>query len=358
MFSELLNYMNKQTLTKLELFLHAMFWSIPTILIFRFDLIQVNELLIGKYMHLPMLVNTFLNILLVYLNIFFLYPAFIHKKLSLRQYWLIILIVVIFGAIIKAGICHAFCLYNFSRISDEVNFGTLIVIESLILGLLLFLSVLYCFIKEYFKNNLTNRKLAEEKLTMELKYLKAQINPHFLFNTLNNLYATAIKNNDYETATGITKLSQIMRYMLKDINEKEITLDKEIEYLKSYIDLQKMRFSETDDINIRFDVQGNPFDISVPPFLFIAFIENAFKYGINYKKKSFIDIHFEIRKNVFSFTISNSIHQQIEVQKHGVGLKNIRDRLLLLYPDNHKLEITDKNNIFHVLLEVNITKNR
>jgi LytS/YehU family sensor histidine kinase len=144
--------------------------------------------------------------------------------------------------------------------------------------------------------------------------------------------------------------------MLKDVNEKEIALDKEIEYLKSYIDLQKLRFSDTDDIDIRFNVRGNPFDSYVPPFLFIGFIENAFKYGINYKKNSFIDIHFEISKGSFCFSISNSIHRLHEIPQHGLGLKNIRDRLQLLYPEKYKLDINETNNIFTVVLEVNLNK--
>ena len=189
---------------------------------------------------------------------------------------------------------------------------------------------------------------------MELKYLKAQINPHFLFNTLNNLYSTAIKNNDFETATGITKLSQIMRYMLKDVNEKTIALDKEIEYLKSYIELEKLRFSETDDIDIRFNINGCPSDIFVPPLLFIGFVENAFKYGVDYKSKSFIFINFEIVENSFSFTISNSIHLTNQVNKNGVGLKNIRERLQLIYPGNYNLQITENGNVFNVLLSVNV----
>jgi LytS/YehU family sensor histidine kinase len=305
-------------------------------------------------MRLPFIINTLTNILLVYINIFLLYPAFLNKKLNHLKYWSVVFIVLLLGGLLKAVISQSFCIFYFSKISDEVPFGASVAVQSFILGLLLLISVLYCFIKGYLKSNLTNLRLSEEKSLMELKYLKAQINPHFLFNTLNNLYSTAIKNNDDDTATGIAKLSQIMRYMLKDVNEKTIALDKEIEYLKSYIELEKMRFSETDDIDIRFDIKGCPSDVFVPPFLFIGFVENAFKYGIYYKSKSFIFINFEIEEHSFSFAISNSVHQTYQVNKNGVGLKNVRERLQLAYPGKYNLQITDNGNVFNVLLSVNV----
>ena len=214
---------------------------------------------------------------------------------------------------------------------------------------------MFCIVKEWIKNKITERKLKEEKLSLELKYLKSQINPHFLFNTLNNLYSVALKNNDNETATGIAKLSHIMRFMLDDVNENMILLDKEINYLESYIALQRLRFSGKDDINISFDIQGDTANVKIPPFVFIVFIENAFKYGINYKKHSYINILFVLSDNTLRFNIKNSIHYTNEIQNSGIGLKNIKERLDLLYSGNYNLEITSDKNTFNIDLIIKLS---
>jgi LytS/YehU family sensor histidine kinase len=145
------------------------------------------------------------------------------------------IIIVVLISYIKVKIDTLFIQYYFSKApTDEFErFWLEIIVDSFFV----IQSVLYRIVKEWIKNKIIERKLVEEKLSLELKYLKSQINPHFLFNTLNNLYSVALKNNDNETATGITRLSHIMRFMLDDVNENMIPLDKEINYLTSYLDL-------------------------------------------------------------------------------------------------------------------------
>ena len=209
--------------------------------------------------------------------------------------------------------------------------------------------------KEWINKKIIERKLVEEKLSLELKYLKSQINPHFLYNTLNNLYSVALKNNDNETAAGITKLSNIMRFMLNEVDEKMILLEKEVGYLRSYIELQKLRFSEKDDVDINFEIEGDVSDIRIPPFIFIVFIENAFKYGINIRKHSFINIKFAVVNGELKFNIRNSIHHKNDLPDSGIGLSNIRERLKLLYQDKHNLEINSIDDIFNVDLVISLT---
>jgi LytS/YehU family sensor histidine kinase len=267
-------------------------------------------------------------------------------------------IIVLISGIIKCEINNLFSWYYFSKMFSILPFGELFYTELIIAAFFAIQSILYCAVKEWMKNKIIERKLVQEKLSLELKYLKSQINPHFLFNTLNNLYSVAMKNNDNETATGITKLSNIMRFMLDDVNENMIPLDKEINYLTSYLDLQRLRFSGKDDINISFDIQGDTTNVKIPPFIFIVFIENAFKYGINYKKHSFINIQLVIFNNTLRFNIKNSIHYTNELNSSGIGLKNIKERLELLYPDSYILEITSKNNIFNVDLSIRLSSKR
>jgi len=336
----------------IEVICHVLFWFIPTYLLIKYNLVALGQQLSNEYAYMPFIANTLFNILLVYSNIFFLFPAYTRKKLSRLQYASLMVIIVLISGIIKCEINNLFNWYYFSKMYSNVPLSELFYTELIIAAFFAIQSILYCAVKEWIKNSIVNRKLIEEKLTLELKYLKAQINPHFLFNTLNNLYSSALKNNDDETATGLTKLSEIMRYMLSDVNKNEITLEKEIDYLKSYVDLQKLRFSEKDDIIISFDIQGDTSTIKIPPFLFIVFIENAFKYGINFKKHSFINIRFEISKNELKFNIKNSVHYKNSTQKQGLGLKNIKERLELLYSDNHKLEIINENGTFNVDLDI------
>ena len=163
----------------------------------------------------------------------------------------------------------------------------------------------------------------------------------------------ALKNKDEETASGITKLSHLMRYMLSEVEENEILLEKEISYFRNYIDLQKLRFSEEDDIEINMHILGNPSGIKVPPFLFIVFIENAFKYGLIFKNHSFIHIQFDIADQLLQFQITNSVHKKTDIQKLGIGLANIHERLELLFPGNYQLDILEENNTFKVNLNFN-----
>jgi LytS/YehU family sensor histidine kinase len=144
-----------------------------------------------------------------------------------------------------------------------------------------------------------------------------------------------------------------MRFMLDESNDT-ILLNKEIEYLNSYIDLQKLRFSEKDDIRITFIIKGGTENIMIPPFLFIVFIENAFKYGINFKKPSFIDVQFEIDCESLKFHVKNSVHIKNETEKQGIGLVNVKERLKLLYKEDQSLKIINDIGTFNVDLIIKL----
>ncbi len=344
--------MNKRAGTAIEVICHVLFWVVPTYLIIRYNMMSFGELT-GDYYRMPLIISVLINIFLVYANIFILFPGYSRKKLSLPVYILILILLVAVLAILKVRIDSSYMFYYFSRIvsGEQHRIG----LEVLVNSFFAVQSVLYCIVKEWIINRRTERRLREEKLSFELKFLKAQINPHFLFNTLNNLYSVALKNNDEETAKGITKLSHMMRFMLDGVNENLIPLENEINYLASYIDLQKLRFSEQDDVDINFIVIGDIADIKIPPYVFIVFIENAFKFGIDYKKHSFVDIKFEISHNKLRFNIRNSIHKAVDAQNPGIGLKNIRGRLDLLYPGSYNLEIVSENDIFNLDLSIRLS---
>ena len=226
--------MDKRNRTYIEIICHILFWVIPTYCIIKYNLMNYRDLT-GETFPMPLIVSVLINILLVYSNMFILFPAYSHKRLNLLRYSFVMIIIVVLISYIKVKIDTLFIQYYFSKApTDEFErFWLEIIVDSFFV----IQSVLYRIVKEWIKNKIIERKLVEEKLSLELKYLKSQINPHFLFNTLNNLYSVALKNNDNETATGITRLSHIMRFMLDDVNENMIPLDKEINYLTSYLDL-------------------------------------------------------------------------------------------------------------------------
>lgn len=177
----------------------------------------------------------------------------------------------------------------------------------------------------------------------ELASLRAQINPHFLFNALNSLYATALNENSEKTADGIQKLGDMMRFMLQENNLDRIPLDKEIEYLRNYIQLQRMRIDETHDIAIRVTIQEPNRPLYVAPMLLTPFVENAFKHGISLRAHSWIHITLTLDDTRLYLKVHNSRHAKAtndpEETKPGVGLDNVRKRLDLIYPGRYQLDV-------------------
>jgi two-component system, LytTR family, sensor kinase len=200
------------------------------------------------------------------------------------------------------------------------------------------------------------KELEKEKLNSELAFLKNQISPHFFFNTLNNIYSLIGINTD-DSQKAVLTLSKMMRYLLYDSEKGETKLSNEIEFMNNYIDLMKLRMSDKIKLSVSFPETYE--DVSLPPLLFISLIENAFKHGISYREKSFIDIALEAASDEITFHCSNSIVKPIDDSPNnnsGIGLENLRKRLNLLFPGRHVIQIDNKESIFRVLVKIAITK--
>jgi len=214
--------------------------------------------------------------------------------------------------------------------------------------------------KGWFKLSEANHQLSQlqkEKIETELKALKGQINPHFLFNSMNSIYSLAL-NRSEKTPEIILKLSDIMRYIIYEANTDFVDLSKEINYLKDYIDLQKLR---TDNrASIQFEINGALDNIRVAPLLFFPLVENSFKHGIKGATgKSFVTINLQISDNLVKFIIENNkgITDNVEKKEYkGIGLDNVKKRLEMTYPDKHELSITNTDDIFKVELTINYIK--
>jgi hypothetical protein len=202
------------------------------------------------------------------------------------------------------------------------------------------------------QNEKQRKELEKEKLHSELAFLKNQVSPHFFFNTLNNIYS--LIGIDGPTAQdSVLKLSKLMRYLLYESERGETMMSNEISFMHNYIDLMKLRLSPRVGLEIGFPEEFT--DFTIPPLLFIPFIENAFKHGINSREKSFIKIGMELRNEEILFMTENSIgksSQTGDLQHSGIGLENVKKRLGLLFPGKHQLTIDRTETIFKVELQI------
>ncbi|WP_170982930.1 sensor histidine kinase [Dyadobacter frigoris] len=193
----------------------------------------------------------------------------------------------------------------------------------------------------------------KERLAAELAHLKAQIHPHFLFNTLNSIYALTIRKDD-KAPDSIVKLSEFMRYLLKDANENEVFVHKEIAYITNYIDLQISRLR--DSVKLNFAVNGTAKNQKIAPLLLFSFIENAFKHGVNPDEDSEIDIQVDIKnESVYLLVINKKVTIRNKEYSTNIGLANTKERLHLFYPNKHKLQIDNNAEFFKVELEIELT---
>jgi LytS/YehU family sensor histidine kinase len=196
--------------------------------------------------------------------------------------------------------------------------------------------------------------LQKENLQLELKALKAQINPHFLFNTLNNIYALSLQKSD-QTPEMLLKLSSMMRYLLYECNVPQVSLEKEIQFINDYIELEKIRHDK--NVRIDFALSGNAQNKEIAPLLLIPLIENSFKHGMNSQiGNGWVDIQLSTMDKQLSLTVVNSVTENGNgiVHDKGIGLDNVKKRLELLYPGRHRLNIEPGKEYFSVDLTVNL----
>ena len=197
------------------------------------------------------------------------------------------------------------------------------------------------------------KSVREQVLEAELAFLRAQVSPHFLFNTLNSIYSLTLSKSD-DAPEAIVKLSSLMRYALSDSIHEKVSLQDELDYISSYIDLQKMRL--TSKIRISFEQQGEVGGKQIAPFLLIPFIENAFKYGVNSESNSDIKISIIVDATYILLGVTNNkVYLRLDREKSsGMGISTTRKRLGLLYPGKHELEISDRENEFGVHLKIEL----
>jgi sensor histidine kinase YesM len=216
-------------------------------------------------------------------------------------------------------------------------------------------SFAYRLIKDWILHERVKSKLESEKTHMELAFLKAQINPHFLFNTLNNLYALSLEEKAAKTSDAITKMGALMRYNLHESQSEMILLTKEIDYLQQYVELQKLRIVEESGLKIVIDFElCSPKFERIAPMILLPFIENAFKFGVSAIENGLIEIILKLDGGILTLHVKNSIHQHFATHRGGIGLQNVRNRLALVYPRKHRLHHFIEHDTYTVNLELDL----
>ena len=210
-------------------------------------------------------------------------------------------------------------------------------------------------VKLYFKTRDDQKKLLrleKQNLEQQLEYLKYQINPHFFMNTLNNIHALVDIDAEKAKST-ILELSKMMRFILYEGDKKGVPLTREFDFIRNYVTLMRLRY--TDKVRINMELPTQVPDKQIPPLMLITFIENAFKHGISYQHESFIDVKAEIKDDQLHFNCRNSKAEKPNEEKGGIGLTNVRQRLHLLYDNRYKLHIQDETDIYNVQLTIPLT---
>lgn len=343
----------------IEIALNILFWLICFYLIFAImspqnrevEIINGQEIVKISYDGISVIgtvIGFILKIALYYSNVYVLSKFFNRKQF--KTYGFYLLLATTF-AICFELLKNKF-IYGFEFILAE-NFIAILWLYIFFVGM----SFVHIIILRWQKEEVLKRQLKEDKLTAELQLLKSQINPHFLFNALNNLLSIAEKHKQTEISSGIAQLSELLRFLLHDTSGDTIAISKEVEFIENYIELNKLRFDDDDAIDILFTTEGDLDNVQIAPALLIPFVENAFKHGIDIYNPSFVKIHLTVTNTVLNFVCKNSLktHQfsnSVEKNNSGIGLQNVKRRLAILYPNAHELSISEDKNMYYINLKL------
>lgn len=295
-----------------------------------------------------------------YLNAHYLFPQFISRK----KYWRYVGLQ--FVSLFILSVIHSIWFNTFVK-KEPYEFTNFLVFNTFTYLFILAASIAYRMVLDKIKTDKLLQERENENLKTELSFLRSQVSPHFMFNVLNNMVALARKKSE-QLEPSLIKLSSLMRYMLYETDEQKVLLEKELEYLQSYIDLQQQRFGKHVAIRTSFEeIDGN---YTIEPMLLIPFVENAFKHGTGLIENAVIDIELKAKNHILNFTVRNKFNDQFEVKFHnqiavvqaaeqkdktsGIGLSNVERRLNLMYANNHSLLITKKDGWFTVSLQLNL----
>jgi len=334
--------------------IHLLFWTLLIGGVTSYILID------GKPIRTLLYIRIFIGILFFYINYSVLVPLFLFKKKKVHYFISVVLLLI--TSFYAFSLLHSDVFPHFKNAgvpfdsfprrprggpSGGPRFITvLFTLVSIVLG-----SIVRLY-QKLEKDESLRKQIESQKNKTELESLKNQLNPHFLFNSLNSIYSLAVKKSD-DTPEAIIMLSELMRYMLYKASDAQVLLKEEIAYIENYIRLQRLRIVNNEHVKVT--IRGNITTQRISPLLFISYIENAFKYGTDFRGNTKVTIEISISNNELQFKCVNLISSRTKKDSDtGIGMKNTQERLKLLYPNKHKLNLTEENNTFTVKLSLQL----
>ena len=337
--------------------LHLLFWGV----IFFW---RVNA---DKYTGVPLEKFVYINLLRIppviistYILIYYILPKFLIKEKDYFKFVILFSLNFWVASWINQEIIHSGWM---KELVKELSYKSRMNLLSLhpyrhgfvLLSIMVMASMIQ-FFKLFREKEKRERELEQKHLTTQLAFLKSQVNPHFLFNALNNIYSMAVQKDQPEIAEGIENLSGIMHYLTYESNAKFVAIEKEIALLQNYVDINHLRVADTDDTTISFHVEGDTSNKMIAPVILLPIIENAFKHGIKPNQRCLVSINISIKNEILKVKTTNTFFEksEFEVKEKGIGLENVTKRLQLVYPDNHHFQMFEKEGFYHVELELNL----
>jgi two-component system, LytTR family, sensor kinase len=324
----------------INLFIHVLVWvSVLVIPAIIFRNIPVTT---GLPDHFFLITNMY-HIGLFYLNAYFLYPVLFNRKYW-WSYFPVLAVMLALSYYTKLFILKwVFPGFILNAFNNRILFFPPLAF--------LIASFIFRFTVDRIQLERKEKEMKSERLSSELKFLRSQISPHFLFNMMANMVSLARQKSDL-LESSLLKLSDLLRYMLYESDKDRFLISNEIMYLKTYVELQELRFGE--DVDLLFEIREGPMDCFIEPMLLVPFVENAFKHGIGMVRNPFIRIMLEIKDRQLYFSVTNN-YNRTNISKDlnsGIGILNVKNRLNLLYPGKNKLTILDDGNTYTVNLNL------
>lgn len=327
---------------KRQFFIHIFIWGILYSIILFFIYAEIKDITLKVCLRI-----TFTAVIF-YTNYSLLVPYFLLKKKILPYLFCVVILLLISYLIIFN--VFGFEFYDSRNLLDKrpskfiinIFFNSVIIIIGTIIRLY----------EQWIENDRINKEIELKKNKTELESLKNQLNPHFLFNSLNSIYSLSTKKSN-DTPEAVIMLSELMRYMLYKANDKKVLLKDELQYIENYIKLQHIRIAKNK--NVKINIKGVISTQKISPLLFISYIENAFKYGTDFNGNTEIEIDISVKDNELQFKCVNIIgNRSKDEESSGIGMQNTKNRLKLLYPDKHWLTTIENDNKFMVDLKLKI----